>query len=398
MSQQLPADLPGLVKTYVDEICAIRRDIHAHPELGRAEIRTTRIVRQRLEAAGQRVTIFPSGTGLTCDIGPSGPGAGPILALRADLDALPIADEKAVPYRSTVPGVAHACGHDVHTAILLGTGLVLADLAAAGELRRPVRLLFQPAEEVLPGGALDVIEAGGLQGVERILALHCDPKVEVGQIALRTGPITAACDKLMVRLTGSGGHTARPHLTADLIYALSKLVTELPAVLSRRVDPRAGMSLVWGRIVAGSAANAIPQVGEVEGTLRCLDLAAWHSAPELVRSLVDDVARMYGVSAELRYDRGVPPVVNDADSTALFRTAAAAVLGPHAVTSTEQSLGGEDFAWYLESVSGALARLGVRSPGETGARDIHQGTFDIDERAVGVGMSLLAAAALLPYA
>ncbi|KWX02475.1 N-acyl-L-amino acid amidohydrolase [Carbonactinospora thermoautotrophica] len=397
MNERLPEDLRTLVKAYADELVAMRRDIHAHPELGWAEIRTTRIVRERLEAAGLQPRILPGGTGLTCDIGPDGEVTGRILALRADLDALPIPDEKNVPYRSTVPGVAHACGHDVHTVVVLGAGLVLADLAREGRLNRTVRLIFQPAEEIMPGGALDVIRAGELKGVERILALHCDPKVEAGRVALRTGPITAACDRVLIRLAGPGGHTARPHLTADLVYALSKLVTELPAALSRRVDPRAGLSLVWGRIGAGSAANAIPQVGEIEGTLRCLDLAAWHQAPELVEELVQTVARIYGVQAEVQYDRGVPPVVNDADSTALFRAAATAAFGPQAVIGTEQSLGGEDFAWYLESVPGALARLGVRGPGEVGVRDLHQGTFDVDESAIPVGVSLLAAAALLAF-
>ena len=264
-------DLPGRVAQYVDELVAFRRDLHAHPELSWAEVRTTRLVRERLQSAGLDPQGLPGGTGLICDIG-EGDGA---VALRADLDALPIVDGKAVDYASSVPGVCHACGHDVHTAAVLGAGLVLADLAREGRLAGRVRLVFQPAEESSRSGALAVMDAGGLAGVERIFALHCDPRATVGQVGLRAGAITGSADHLLVRVAGPGGHTARPHLTADLVYAMGQLVTALPGALSRRIDPRASLSLVWGRIAAGRVANAIPQAGELEGTVRCLDSAAW---------------------------------------------------------------------------------------------------------------------------
>ena len=239
--------LDAFLSAHTDELVAFRRELHAHPELGYHEHRTTRLLSARLAAAGLRASVLPKGTGLIVDVGE---GEGPMVALRADLDALPVSDEKNVPYRSTVRNVCHACGHDVHTTIMLGVGLFLARLAASGDLPGRVRLIFQPAEEV-PGGALDVLAAGGITSVERIFALHCDPRLDVGQIGLRSGPITAACDKIVVRVSGPGGHTARPHLTADLVYALGKIVTELPAALSRRVDPRSSLSLVWGRVSAG---------------------------------------------------------------------------------------------------------------------------------------------------
>ena len=297
------------------------------------------------------------------------------------------------PYRSTVPDACHACGHDVHTTVLVGTGLFLARAAAAGALPGKVRQIFQPAEEV-PGGAVDVMSAGGIASVDRIFALHCDPRLDVGKIGTRAGPITAACDKIQVKVTGPGGHTARPHLTADLVFALGKIITELPAALSRRVDPRSSLSLVWGRVMAGTAANAIPDDGMVEGTVRCLDDEAWHAAPDMVKALVDSVATSYGVVPEIIYQRNVPPTVNDAISTAMFEAAADRVLGPDAVTPAPQSLGGEDFAWYLESIPGALARLGTRTPGAPDDFDIHQATFDVDERAIAVGVRLMAATAL----
>ncbi len=392
----LELDLPGSLDEFLcartEELIAFRRDLHAHPEVGYHEHRTTSRVALRLAAAGLQPVTLPKGTGLVVDVGDDLTG-GPLVALRADLDALPITDEKNVPYRSTVPNACHACGHDVHTTVLLGAGLFLAAQAAAGVLPGRVRLIFQPAEEV-PGGALDVMAAGGLSSVDRIFAVHCDPRLDAGKVGTRTGPITAACDKIKVRVTGPGGHTARPHLTADLVYALGKIVTELPAALSRRVDPRSSLSLVWGRVSAGSAANAIPDDGIAEGTVRCLDDKAWHEAPDLLKALVESVASAYGVVADLQYQRNVPPCVNEPVSTALLESAVSLVLGPDALATTPQSLGGEDFAWFLESVPGSLARLGTRTPGSDEDFDIHQATFDVDERAIGVGVRLMAATAV----
>jgi amidohydrolase len=391
-ASDLAADLAAFVARHEAELIDFRRDMHAHPEVGYHEHRATRRLSLRLAAAGLRPVILPKGTGLMVDIGdPAMPGK--LVALRADIDALPIADEKDVPYRSTVANACHACGHDVHTTVLLGTALFLAGRAAAGELPGRVRLIFQPAEEV-PGGALDVLAAGGIASADRIFALHCDPRLDVGKVGTRTGPITAACDRIRVRVSGPGGHTARPHLTADLVYALGKIVTELPAALSRRVDPRSSLSLVWGRVSAGSAANAIPDDGVAEGTVRCLDDEAWHRAPDLLRSLIEPVASAYGVIAEVDYERNVPPTVNEPVSTAILEAAAAGVLGPAAVVPTPQSLGGEDFAWYLESIPGSMARLGTRTPGSADDFDIHQPAFDVDERAIGVGVRLLSATAV----
>jgi amidohydrolase len=297
-------------------------------------------------------------------------------------------DEKDVPYRSVEPGRCHACGHDVHTAMLAGAGEFLAGRAAAGKLPGGVRLIFQPSEEV-GDGARDVIDAGALDSVNRIFALHCDPRLDVGLVGVRAGAITAACDKVKVTLAGPGGHTARPHLTADVVYALGKIVTELPAALSRRVDPRAGLSLVWGHVSAGSAANAIPDIGVVEGTVRCLDTEVWRSAIVLIEDLVQSVAQPYGVTAKVEYLSAVPPTVNEPASAAMIARAVATALGPAAVTDTPQSLGGEDFAWYLHQVPGAMARLGTRTPGTQTTGDLHQPTFDVDERAIGAGIRVL---------
>jgi amidohydrolase len=389
MGDDLTAALDAFLARYETELIGFRRDLHAHPEPANAEHWTTRVVADRLAEAGLRPVLLPRTTGLYADIGPGGPR----VALRADLDALPMNDEKGVPYRSAIAGMCHACGHDVHTAMLVGAGLFLAERAAVGLLPGGVRLIFQPAEET-GSGAKDVIAAGALDSVGRIFALHCDPRLDAGLVGVRAGAITAACDKVKVTLAGPGGHTARPHLTADVVYALGKIVTELPAALSRRVDPRAGLSLVWGHVSAGSSANAIPDAGVVEGTVRCLDAEVWRSAGILIEELVQSVATPYGVTAKVEHLSAMPPTVNEAASAAMISRAAAAMLGPDAVTETPQSLGGEDFAWYLHLVPGAMARLGTRTPGTLTAGDLHQPTFDVDERAIGIGVRVLAGTAV----
>ncbi|MFE5031001.1 M20 family metallopeptidase [Streptomyces sp. NPDC001797] len=401
MSLETEADLPGAVLPGVlseelhAELVAFRRDLHMHPELGNQEFRTTAAIKERLEKAGLRPRVLPAGTGLICDIGTVGDGL-PVLALRADIDALPIPDMKTeCSYRSTVPDRAHACGHDVHTTVVLGAGLVLAELHAKGQLPRPVRLLFQPAEEVLPGGAADAIEAGVLDGVGRIIAVHCDPRLDAGRVGLRAGAITSACDRVEVALDGPGGHTARPHLTTDLVTAAARVAVDVPALIGRRVDSRSGLAVTWGRIECGHAPNVIPQHAELSGTVRCLDLEAWRTAPDVVHAAIDEVATMHRAKSEINYVRGVPPVVNDPVITELLRDAMTARRGTDSIETTEQSLGGEDFSWYLEHVPGALARLGVRTPGERTVRDLHQGDFDADERAITVGVELFTAAALI---
>ncbi|OIJ91213.1 M20 family metallopeptidase [Streptomyces colonosanans] len=397
----LPGVLPEELRT---ELVAFRRDLHMHPELGNQEFRTTAALKARLERAGLTPRVLDIGTGLVCDIGgeAQGPVEGrvrPMLALRADIDALPIPDTKTgCAYRSTVPGRAHACGHDIHTTVVLGAGLVLAEMARQGLLPRPVRLIFQPAEEVLPGGATDAIESGVLDGVGKIIGVHCDPRVDAGRIGLRIGPITSACDRLEVALDGPGGHTARPHLTTDLVSAAAKVVTEVPTLVARRIDARSGLAVTWGRIESGHACNVIPQHAELSGTVRCLDLEAWRRAPDLVHAAIDEIAGMYRTKSEITYVRGVPPVVNDPAVTELLRDAMMARRGMHSVEDTQQSLGGEDFSWYLEHVPGAMARLGVRRPGERTVRDLHQGDFDADESAITVGVELFTAAALLDAA
>ncbi|MGF2943987.1 M20 family metallopeptidase [Mycobacterium sp. Lab-001] len=364
-----------------DDLVDWRRHIHRHPELGRQEYATTQFVAERLAEAGLNPKVLPGGTGLTCDIGPEHE---PRIALRADMDALPMAERTNAPYASRMPNAAHACGHDAHTAILLGAAQALA---SAPELPVGVRFIFQAAEELMPGGAIDAIAAGVLAGVTRIFALHCDPHLVVGKVAVRQGPITSAADSIEITLHSPGGHTSRPHLTADLVYGLGTLITGLPGVLSRRIDPRNGTVLVWGAVNAGVAANAIPQSGVLLGTVRTASRQTWVSLEGIIREATTALLSPLGIEHTMRYRRGVPPVVNEEVATHIL-THAIEAIGPDVLADTRQSGGGEDFSWYLEEISGAMARLGVWS-GEGAQLDLHQPNFDLDERALAIGVRLM---------
>lgn len=381
-----PAWLDEWLQEHVADVVAWRRHIHANPELARREYGTTELVVHLLRSVGLKPSVLPGGTGVVCDIGTGSR----CVALRADMDALPLTEATGLPFSSTVDGAAHACGHDLHTTVLLATGLTLA---AAPELPGRVRLIFQPAEEVMPGGALDAIAAGALDDVDAIFGLHCDPRLEVGKVGTRIGALTSAADLVELKLTSPGGHTSRPHLTADLVHALGTVITSLPSVLSRRVDPRSGTVLVWGAVHAGEAANAVPQDGLLRGTLRTADHETWTELEPLVAASVEALLAPTGAGYELNYKRGVPPVVSDEHSTLVMRAGIEAALGEDALATTEQSSGGEDYGWYLEHVPGAFARLGVW-PGEGAKRDLHQPTFELDERALLTGTRVMVHTAL----
>ncbi|RAK32718.1 amidohydrolase [Actinoplanes lutulentus] len=390
----LPGQLDRWLAARGSELVTIRRHIHAHPEPSHSEFETAALIARELTVAGLTPRMLPRGNGVVCDIGEGDR----IIAFRADIDALPLQDLKDVPYRSTVDNLAHACGHDVHTTVMLGLGLALAKLHEQGELSGRVRLIFQPAEEAMPSGAPEAIAAGALKDVAAIFALHCYPQLPAGLVGVRSGPFTAAADAVSVKLTGPGGHTARPHLTADLVHALGRVIVDVPALLARRIDPRAGLSLVWGAVHAGQAFNAIPGAGEVRGTVRVLSREAWREAPELVTKLIHDVVAATGADVEVNYQRGVPPVINDRMASAIVAGAAGAALGADRVVEAELSMGGEDFSFYLEHVPGAMIRLGTAVPGSDVRHDLHQGDFDVDERSIGYGVRVMTHTALAALA
>lgn len=367
-------------------LVAWRRHLHAHPELSYEERETTDYIEAELRELGLEPQRFRLGTGLWCDVPAArDASATDVVALRADIDALAMSETSGEPFSSEVEGVSHSCGHDGHTAMLLGA----AELLVAAPPPRPVRLIFQPAEETMPGGAKECVEEGVVRGVDRILALHCDPHRRVGEVGVTGGPITSSNAKIGITVRSDGGHTARPHETQDTVFALAQLVTGVTAVVDRKIDPRSGTVLTWASIKAGgSAPNVIPDSGQLWGTLRSADRDVWATAEPLVREAVESIASTYGVRAEVEYVQGVPPVVNDDACAELAATAVEQVLGADGVGPATQSSGGEDFAWYTEEIPGVYLRLGVWD-GESAESDLHHPAFMLDERALPHGARIL---------
>jgi amidohydrolase len=395
----------GAIAGATAEMVALRRQLHMQPEPSWRERRTTELLAERLRVAGLQPVVLGIGTGLVCDIGDT--SRGHFVALRADIDALAMADLKTdVPYRSRVDGVAHACGHDAHAAMVLGAGLALAaaldaDASGDGGAAPPwgVRLIFEPGEENVPGGAVDVIREGWLDGARGVFGLHCDPKLDVGVVGLRHGAISSASDLLELTLSGPGGHTARPELTVDLVRVAADVVRDLPDEVRRAAADTGLATIVFGSLHTGGAANVIPSTAELAATFRTPDQAVWAIARDLVHDALEKVLVGTGATSSLRHVRGVPPVVNDAAEADLMASVVAASEGQDCVVPTQQSLGGDSFAWYLQQVPGAYARLGVHDPASGKARvDLHASDFDLDERALPIGARVLAFTALAALA
>ncbi|MET3860487.1 carboxylate-amine ligase [Dietzia sp. 2505] len=370
---------PGDANGFEGRLIGWRRHIHAHPELSYEETETTDYIEGELRSMGLEPTRFRIGTGLWCDVpAADGATATDVVALRADIDALAMGEDSGESFASEVDGVAHTCGHDGHTAMLLGA----AELLVADPPPRPVRLIFQPAEETMPGGAKDCVEEGVVEGVDRILALHCDPHRRVGEVGVTGGAITSSNAKIGITVHSDGGHTARPHETQDTVFALAQIVTGVTAVVDRTIDPRSGTVLTWASVRAGGTApNVIPDSGQLWGTLRSADRDVWATAEPVVREAVESIAATYGVRAEVDYVQGVPPVVNDDTCADLAASAVEQVLGPDGVGTAVQSSGGEDFAWYTEEIPGVYLRLGVWD-GESEETDLHHPGFVLDEAAL----------------
>lgn len=380
---------------HAEQLVSVRRHLHAHPELSHEEYQTTRALARWLGEAGLTYRVLPSGRGVVAE--PPGNPPGPLIALRADMDALPIRDVKDVPYRSTRDGMMHACGHDAHTAMVLGAALALHHLGRPGDLPHsvPWRALFQPAEETGEGAA-EMVAAGAMEGVGAIVALHVDPDLPVGQVARRTGVMTACCDELHVAVIGRGGHAARPHQCIDPIAAVVPFLAAAHQLVPRSVDSRDPVVLTFGAITGGTQGNVIPDRVILRGTLRTLARPISQKIGERLHAIARGIGEATGATIEVTFLPGPDAVVNDPGVTAIASDAAAEVVGPANVRDLPRpSLGGEDFAAYLPKAPGCLLRLGIAAPGSDVWPPLHTPNFDIDERALSVGTRILARCAVL---
>jgi amidohydrolase len=372
------------------EILEVRRHLHAFPELSGREHASTAFVASRLATAGIPYQLGPGDRGIITEIFGGSADDFPVVALRADLDALPIGEENDVPYRSQNAGVMHACGHDAHTAILLGA---LCALKEAGQMSVGWRGIFQPSEEV-GHGAREMIGQGALDGVDAIVALHVDPTIAAGELGLTAGPQTACCQDFQVEVRGRGGHGARPHNTIDPVAMAAHLICLIYQAIPRQTDARDPVVVTIGKIEGGHAANVIPDEVALKGTIRALDAEVLRSAREVLRRLCGSTAEAFGGGVQVEFDTQLPGVVNDPRITAICLEAAKAIAGAENVLQQGRpSMGAEDFADYLAEVPGCMIRLGVAREGKK-VTPLHTSTFDIEESALLVGTRLITRALL----
>lgn len=375
---------------------AIRRHLHQHPELSGQETLTTQYLKTLLSELDLPIRLAGEGRGLTADLVTDASLADTDrIAIRGDIDALPIQDEKSVPYHSTVEGVMHACGHDVHAAAIVASIQLLCHLRKSGRLPWPiaVRAILQPAEETAEG-ARHMIHHHAVANVGAVLALHVDPTRRVGCVGLREHVLTAACDMIEVTFDGAGGHAARPHLTKDPIDACTRWIQSAYRRVSRAVNAHETVVLSIGMIEAGHSANVIPDSAKISGTLRSLGVDARRQALEVLEDICEAVQRESGCTVKLDLPRSAPAVVNDPALIGLLHDAAIQVLDPASVDwIDEPSMGSEDFSFYLEHVPGAMYRLGVAGD-QVGTAPLHTGNFDVDEHAIAHAAKLFAAAVI----
>ncbi|MSR28233.1 MAG: amidohydrolase [Phycisphaerales bacterium] len=391
-----PANLSQLIAREIPSLIELRHDLHAHPEVGLCEKRTSALVMRELAACGiEHEGALAGGTGVIAHISGRNPDA---VALRCDIDALPISEETGLPYTSRVQGVMHACGHDGHTAIMIGTARVLAAIARESLPPRGVTMLFQPAEESL-GGASRMIDDGCLAGrlgppVSEIFGLHGWPWLPLGAIGVRNGPLLAAGEFFTVTIKGRGSHAGWPHLSHDVIVAMAATITSLQTIVSRSTDPCDSVVVSVCRIRAGDALNVLPKDLVFEGTIRTLGGQARTRTMDRFREVIDLVARAHECTATISFDVGCPATVNDAAATDAVRRAAAQMGPTTLVEVVEPSMGGEDFAWYGQQVPASFFLIGLRPRDESSMPGLHHPAFDFNDDAIAVGVEAMCRLAL----
>lgn len=367
-----------------------RRHLHQYPELSDQEFETTAFLKKELKRLGLKIRPMRMPTGVVAEL--KGARPGPTIAVRSDIDALPVTERTGLSFASKISGRMHACGHDMHAATVLGTAAVLTQLRQ--ELSGTARFLFQPAEEVPPGGAGVLIEHGALKGVDTIFGLHVDPHLPVGTVGLCEGPMMASVCDFDVTVHGRGSHAARPHLSVDAIVVASAVVDALQRIVSRYTDPQVPVVITVGKVSGGVARNVIADRVELTCTARTLSPSLAISLPALIRKIVSGVCRAYGAKGEIAVVASYPMLINDSSTNQLYRDVFGEMFGSKKVRVADRSLGGEDFARYLQKVPGAMCRLGVRNARIGATKPWHSSQFIADENGIFYGTTLLAGAVL----
>jgi len=377
-----------LAAKYNNSLIAIRHHLHAHPELSYQEFNTSAFIQQKLSAEGIPFNVIAT-TGVVGLIKGRNPESR-VIALRADMDALPITEENNVVYKSVNNGVMHACGHDVHTTCLLGAAKILNELR--NEWEGTVKLIFQPGEEKNPGGASIMIAEGVLEEPEPqgILALHVNPALNTGDLSFRGGRVMASADEIYITLKGRGGHAAAPHLTTDIILIAAQIIVSLQQIISRNNNPFSPSVLSICSFQGGTTTNVIPSEVKLMGTFRAMDETWRFKAHELISQQVIEIAKAMGAEATIHIDVGYPTVDNDETLTSVAKEKAIAYLGNAHVSETEMRMGAEDFGYYTQKIPGCFFRLGVRNEERGIIHNVHTPRFNIDEKAIETGAGIMA--------
>ncbi len=381
--------IKSLSQSYSQEVVGLRRHLHANPELSYQEYNTVKFVAQTLRSFGIEPTEGIATTGLVAEVKGKNPGKKTI-ALRADMDALPITEANDVPYKSKNNGVMHACGHDVHTSSLLGTAKILNEVK--DQFEGTVRFLFQPGEEVNPGGATYMIRDGALQNPApaSILGQHVFPLLPAGKIGFREGMYMASCDEIYLKVIGKGGHGAAPELTIDPVVIASHIIIALQQVISRNASPKQPTVLTFGKIVGGTATNIIPEEINIDGTFRAMNETWRAEGLKKIKKMSESIAEGMGGRCEVNISPGYPYLENNPEVTRRIKKAAEEYVGKENVIDIDITLGAEDFAYYSQVVPASFYRLGTRNDAKGITSYVHTPTFDIDEDALKIGPGLMA--------
>jgi amidohydrolase len=377
-------------ETVRDAVIGWRRHLHQHPELSFHEERTSQFIAERLTEFGGLEISRPTPTSVLARL--MGARPGPVLAIRADIDALPIDEQNVHEFVSCSPGVMHACGHDGHTAMLLGAVDVLA--GRRDEIAGEVRFIFQHAEELLPGGAQELVRAGVLDGVDMVIGAHLWLGMPFGQVGVKSGQLMASPDIFRLAITGAGGHAAQPHKTVDPIVVAAQVITNLQHIVARNIDPLESAVVSVTRIAAGTTHNVIPGAVELEGTIRTFDPALRDSIPATMERIIAGVTSAHGARYTLEIERGYHSVINDVRATDLLRRAVLRALGPETLVEAVPNMGGEDFSAYQQRAAGSFFFIGARNEERGIVHPHHHDRFDFDERALDYGTRIFVAAAL----